>query len=215
MSTPAACLLFSQFVPASARLLVEYRRLRGSLPRAEERKAAACGADADILPHAQMMSVVCLCVHRTSRAPTAIVRHKARICCDTGPAPQYTLSNQALAVHNSVCMRQHMLQAMSRGSGGCFLFEAVSCLAQTISEMEMIGVHLTVEQRRDPDVHDAKKEGMMCPALVELVCEALGCSGRAPDGAGMSLTAAMCRHPFADRCSQPQTLQSSMVVRKR
>lgn len=32
MSTPTACLLLSQFVPAPARLFAEYRRLRDALP---------------------------------------------------------------------------------------------------------------------------------------------------------------------------------------
>ena len=41
MSTPTACLLFSQFVPATARLFVEFRRMRDSLPPAEARKFAA------------------------------------------------------------------------------------------------------------------------------------------------------------------------------
>lgn len=41
MSTAAACLLLSQYAPATARLFAQFRRLRGSLPPAEMRKLMA------------------------------------------------------------------------------------------------------------------------------------------------------------------------------
>ena len=37
LSAPTACLLLSQFVPASARLFAEFRRVRNSLPPANAR----------------------------------------------------------------------------------------------------------------------------------------------------------------------------------
>lgn len=66
VSTPAACLLLSRFVPATARLLAEFRRLRGGLPPAEARKFAPAAQD---LAKAPMMGGVRLCACQTSRAP--------------------------------------------------------------------------------------------------------------------------------------------------
>ena len=72
MSTPTACLLYRQLVPATARLVGCYRRLRGSLPRAKERKFAKKGFDEDIMPEAEMTSMVRFCVHSMSRAPCCV-----------------------------------------------------------------------------------------------------------------------------------------------
>lgn len=41
---------------------------------------------------------------------------------------------------------------------------------------------MKTEQQGERSVLDAKYEGLMCPALVELVCEALGSSGEHPMG---------------------------------
>ena len=65
----------------------------------------------------------------------------------------------------------------------------------------MIQAHVTKEQLRDPTVHDAKLEGMMCPALIELVCEMLGCSGRDPDGTGCLSDALWARTRMAKHAS--------------
>ena len=64
MSTPAACLLLSRFVPATARLLAEFRRLQEGLPPAEARKFAPAKQD---LAKAPMMAWVCACM-RARRA---------------------------------------------------------------------------------------------------------------------------------------------------
>ena len=64
----------------------------------------------------------------------------------------------------------------------CNLFQRHACAQTICNTMMMIEIHLTEAQLRLPDVHDAKVEGIMCPALVELACEALGWSGRCPDG---------------------------------
>lgn len=50
--------------------------------------------------------------------------------------------------------------------------------AQTLRNINMIGCLLGEEQRGKAKALRAKTEGMMCPALVELVCEALASSGR-------------------------------------
>ena len=52
MSTQAACLLLSKLAPATARLFVEFRRLRKSLTPAERRQVAECSSlfvDADMM----------------------------------------------------------------------------------------------------------------------------------------------------------------------
>ena len=59
MSTPAACLLLSRFVPATARLLAEFLRLREGLPPAEAREFAPAKQD---LAKAPMMAWVCACM---------------------------------------------------------------------------------------------------------------------------------------------------------
>lgn len=56
MSTPAACLLLSEFVPAAARLFAEFRRLRDRLPPAEARKLALF--EKHKLRHAALMDLV-------------------------------------------------------------------------------------------------------------------------------------------------------------
>ena len=56
MSTPAACLLLSKFVPAAARLFAEFRRLRDRLPPAEARKLAVF--EKHDLQHAALMEMV-------------------------------------------------------------------------------------------------------------------------------------------------------------
>ena len=62
------------------------------------------------------------------------------------------------------------------------LIQRHACAQTVCNTMMVIEVHLTEDQLRHPDVRDAKVEGIMCPALVELACEALGWSGRHPDG---------------------------------
>ena len=59
MLTPAACLLLRKFLPATARLFAEFRRLRDRLPPAEARKFAECQKDG--LRDAELMTLVRLC----------------------------------------------------------------------------------------------------------------------------------------------------------
>ena len=62
MSTPAACLLLSQYVPATAALFAEFRRLRDGLPPADAREFAECSwCSQGVLGHATMMTEVRLC----------------------------------------------------------------------------------------------------------------------------------------------------------
>ena len=180
MSTPAACLLFSQFVPASAQLLAEYRRLRGSLPPAEECDVAATGGPKDILPHAPMMSVVRLCVHPTSRGPTCCAAKQESALVQVmrfNAHDNLGLIMRSHHAHGSTCCQPYL-----QDLAAVFCLKQCHAWAQIICNIMLIEMHITQEQLRDPDVHDAKEEGMMCPALVKLVCEALGCSGSDPDG---------------------------------
>ena len=45
------------------------------------------------------------------------------------------------------------------------------------------------EQRLERSVSDARVDGIMCPPLFELVCQALASSGRAPERNYLTLTA--------------------------
>ena len=81
MSTPTACLLYRQLVPAIARLVGCYRRLRGSLPRVKERKLVKKGFDEDIMPEAEMTSMVRLCEHSMSKAPCCVAL-QSKLCRD-------------------------------------------------------------------------------------------------------------------------------------
>ena len=57
MTTPAACLLLSQFAPATARLFAELRYLRDSLPPQDAQKFAEYVMK-EGLQHAEMMAEV-------------------------------------------------------------------------------------------------------------------------------------------------------------
>ena len=57
ISTPAACLLLSQFAPATARLFLEFRRLRGWLPPAEA-KILLAGCTEEDMQDTFIMAVV-------------------------------------------------------------------------------------------------------------------------------------------------------------
>ena len=62
MSTPAACQLLSQYVPATAALFAEFRRLRDGLPPADAREfAELLQCSQGVLGHAAMMTEVRLC----------------------------------------------------------------------------------------------------------------------------------------------------------
>ena len=52
--------------------------------------------------------------------------------------------------------------------------------AQTLRDTVWIRSLIREEQLSEHDVQAAKVEGLTCPALVELVCEALGGSGTEP-----------------------------------
>ena len=86
MSTPAACLLFSQFVPASARLLAEYRRLRGILSR----RVRHCGNGVPYGHPAAYADDECgtsVCAP-CEQSLINVLRCKAEICICTGHALQ-------------------------------------------------------------------------------------------------------------------------------
>ena len=104
MSTPAACLLLSQFGPATARLFTEFRRLRDSLPPAEARKFAECTED-DLL-HAEMMSAVRLCACRTSRVPVRLHGRMSQVL-----APQTTCT---VKLARPVTLLSFAVQALSK-----------------------------------------------------------------------------------------------------
>ena len=64
----------------------------------------------------------------------------------------------------------------------------VALWVQTLGDMLRIvllagGINQGGELEIEPDVHRAQEEGVMSSALVELVCEALGSSGRDPKAA--------------------------------
>ena len=67
MSTPAACLLLSQFAPATARLFAEFRRLRDSMTPAEARAFAPTAEEG--MQDAEMMTAVRLRACQICRAP--------------------------------------------------------------------------------------------------------------------------------------------------
>ncbi len=52
--------------------------------------------------------------------------------------------------------------------------------AQTLDAIAAVALVQSV-QAGEADTKSAKMAGLMCPAVVELVCEALGSSGRAPE----------------------------------
>lgn len=52
--------------------------------------------------------------------------------------------------------------------------------AQTLQKTEMIQRLLELEQRCGDDVQVAMMEGILCPAMIELICEALENPGREP-----------------------------------
>ena len=58
MSTPAACLLLSQFVPATAQLFAVYRRLRDALPADT---ASTFAVYEKKIIHHDMMTLVRMC----------------------------------------------------------------------------------------------------------------------------------------------------------
>ena len=51
--------------------------------------------------------------------------------------------------------------------------------AQTLGNVEIIILLMQPEQLKERSVFDAKADGVMCPALLELACEALASSGTA------------------------------------
>ena len=83
-----------------------------------------------------------------------------------------------------LCSRiKSLLQATSRSSTKVISSE-VSLWVQTLGDIPRVVISLSKgEQRLEDDTRTAKLEGVMCSALVELVCEALGSSGREPEPA--------------------------------
>ena len=84
MSTPEACLLLGRYVPATAQLFAEFRRLRDGLPPAEARAFAKCTKNK--LRHAEMMTAVRLCA-MPHAAPLSLQSCRAEVCSATISAP--------------------------------------------------------------------------------------------------------------------------------
>ena len=52
---------------------------------------------------------------------------------------------------------------------------------QTLNDSDAIEDLIAKEQQSEDDVQTAREKGLLCPALFELVCEALESSGRGPE----------------------------------
>ena len=166
MSTPTACLLFSQFVPATARLFVEFRRLRDSLPPAEARKfAASVTKNPRILFSETRIEVrPCACPTNGTRAQT--LRRAAELFC-VATAPRWC----DFVVHDLGAWSAHM-HSPCRSSCDDFCFQTCqwySFCVQTLENSIKIITKLSPEQMLDTKVHGAEAEGV-CTALIELVC---------------------------------------------
>ena len=82
MSAPVACLLLSQYVPASAQLFAEFRRLRDGLSPAEARSFA--GLTQEDMGDSQMVVAVRLCA-----CPT-LCPGACRVAEPKSAAPQFS-----------------------------------------------------------------------------------------------------------------------------
>ena len=168
MSTPAACLLLSRFAPATVQLFAEFRRLRDSLTPAEARKLRDC--EEGYLRRADVLTAVRLCARPTSRAHACV---SFAVCSASNPAPTPHVCNvqqMCSVVHGSITRRvRHP----------CLNDVKLCCVrVQTLGNIEVIMSILSEEQRCKVKVQRAKAEGVMYPALVELVCEALAGNGQ-------------------------------------
>lgn len=87
MSAPPACLLLSQYVPATAQLFAEFRRLRDGLSPAEARELEE--STEGVLEHATLMTVVrlcaclMLCLELAELRSQSLQRHKPCTCAMT------------------------------------------------------------------------------------------------------------------------------------
>ena len=75
---------------------------------------------------------------------------------------------------------EHICKAQKEPWRSSPLRPLVPCWVQTLQDMMKISFLTGMEQLHDPNVLDAKVKSEMCPALVELVCEALKSSGSQP-----------------------------------
>ena len=101
MSTPTACLLLSQFAPATAQLLGEFQRLRKTLSPNEARIFAA-HAEED-LQDADMLTLVRLCACHIGRAPMRLPSCQV-VCSATVPAPPLHDCKRSSSVVKLPCM---------------------------------------------------------------------------------------------------------------
>ena len=179
MTAPAACLLLSQFPSAIAQLYAEVQRLWRSFPQAEAQKCLKFEeAIRDVRPAVMMTAVRSLCVaHKESV-------QKLQSCgAEACSAMHFTSWRESmhcgLAVLNSTVQLVHCkLQSEALANLFC-LWPLMWVLAQTLDTLWYIG-WTCVSKRIKGNMLSAQVEGLMCPALVELVCEALGSSGRVP-----------------------------------
>ena len=176
MTTKETCRLLSEFPPASVRVYAEFRRLRESLPPAEARCYAECEKISEgVLRTAALMVKVCHSACPASRASStlqiaSLQRHAAGIFV--------------------VGMHDKWLGAWKQCAGSLhkahldahvFLF----CLrpevswAQTLDTIALLR-RVSIPELSEGSVPIARLEGLMCPTLVELVCEALQSFGRVP-----------------------------------
>ena len=166
VSTPAACLLLSKFVPATARLFAEFRRLRNTLPPAEARNFAECERKG--LRDAELLTLVSLCACQGCRADSRGVEL---------PSPASALQGGAVpdALSYDTNRAQRHVKAASKSSGNIQLKRS---WVQTLQDSDQVESMIDAERfHTSTAVRDAKFEGVMCSALVELVCEALARTG--------------------------------------
>lgn len=149
MSTPAACLLLSQFAPATARLFLEFRRLRGSLPPAEAQILLAACTEED-MQDAFIMAVVRLCACQTSRAlescrtakRTSAAQHVLHLC---------RKEVQALKC-GAKCPAQ-VMQAAAMAASDMRPAELIGL--QVLGDILGINKFVSFEQHHEPNVLDA------------------------------------------------------------
>ena len=177
MSTPTACLLLSQFAPATAQLLGEFQRLRKMLSPAEARICAA-HAEGD-LQDADMKTMVRLCACHISRTPRRL-RGCQAICSKTVPAPPLYHCKRSGLVARLSCMEACWSMSLVPAAMSSYLIPAVPIRAQTLQDMLAVEGLMVLEQRDDPAVLAAKVESMTWMPLAMLMIDALGSSGAEP-----------------------------------
>ena len=174
MSALEACLLLGQYVPATAQLFAEFRRLRDGLSPAEARAFAKVTKHK--LRHTEMMYAVRLCA-------CPMLRPGACRAAEPKPAAPQVLRRECV---QDAWLEQLCTAAFSKPQADTLasLFldrsQRFRPWAQTLRDAGVAEVLIGEERTCRADVQSAREMGAQCPALLELVCEALGSSGRGP-----------------------------------